>query len=63
MDSASFLSLFQNVALLLALVLLFDTIALRKRQDYEILRKAGMGLLIGGIGLVIMLTPWVWCQE
>jgi PAS domain S-box-containing protein len=59
MDSASFLSLLQNVALLLALVLLFDTIALRKRQDYEIPRKFGMGFLIGGIGLVIMLTPWV----
>ncbi|MGD9939306.1 MAG: LytS/YhcK type 5TM receptor domain-containing protein [Clostridia bacterium] len=59
MNSASFLSLVQNIALLLALVLLFDTIALRRKQDHEFLRKVGMGMFIGGIGLVIMLTPWV----
>jgi PAS domain S-box-containing protein len=59
MNSTSFLSLLQNIALLLALVLLFDTLILRKRQGHELLRKAGLGLLIGCIGLVIMLTPWV----
>jgi PAS domain S-box-containing protein len=59
MNSTSFLSLVQNIALLLALVLLFDSIALRRKQGHEVLRKLGMGLFIGGIGLVIMLTPWV----
>ena len=59
MNSTSFPSLFQNIALLLALVLIFDTLILQARQGNETLRRAGTGLLIGCIGLVIMLTPWV----
>jgi PAS domain S-box-containing protein len=51
--------LFQNVALLLALVVIFDTLAVRAPQGSEVLRRTGIGLLIGSIGLVIMLTPWV----
>jgi PAS domain S-box-containing protein len=57
--STSFLSLFQNIVLLLALVLIFDTLAVRTPQGNRVLRKTGIGLLIGIIGLVIMLTPWV----
>ena len=59
MSSASLLSLSQNIALLLALVLLFDSMSLRMRNADRKLYQIGMGLLIGGIGLVIMLTPWV----
>lgn len=59
MNSPSFLSLFQNIALLLALVLLFDTMSPQVGQGHQKLHRVGTGLLIGGIGLVIMLTPWV----
>ena len=59
MSSASLLSLSQNIALLLALVLLFDSMSIRMRNADRKLYQIGMGLLIGSIGLVIMLTPWV----
>ena len=59
MNSASFISLFQNIALLLALVLIFDTLALQTRQGRKTQWEIGIGVLIGCIGLVIMLTPWV----
>ncbi len=59
MGKATVIGLAQNVALLLALVVVFDTIALHFRSGRFLLRKAGLGLVLGAIGLGVMLTPMV----
>ncbi len=59
MGKATVIGLAQNVALLLALVVVFDTIALRFRSGRFLLRKVGLGLVLGTIGLGVMLTPMV----
>ncbi len=61
MNPTSFLRLVQNAALLLSLVLVFDVFALRWRagQDTFSRNRLIAGLIIGAIGVVVMLTPWV----
>ncbi|MBN2389167.1 MAG: PAS domain S-box protein [Anaerolineae bacterium] len=61
MNTVSFLRLVQNAALLLSLVLVFDVFALRWRagQDAFSRNRLIAGLIIGAIGVVVMLTPWV----
>lgn len=59
MGKATVIGLAQNVALLLALVVVFDTIGLHFRSGKILLRKAGLGLVLGAIGLGVMLTPMV----
>ncbi len=61
MNTVSFLRLVQNAALLLSLVLVFDVFALRWHvgQDKFTRNRLLAGLIIGGIGVTVMLTPWV----
>jgi PAS domain S-box-containing protein len=59
MNPNSFISLIQNTALLLAMGLLFDLVVIRKRQNYSKLWQIPSGMLLGGIGIALMLTPWV----
>lgn len=59
MNEPSFLGLVQNIALLLALVLVFDIFSIRDRVIQVPFRQAVSGFLIGVIGMVVMLTPWV----
>jgi len=61
MNPLSFLRLVQNAALLLSLVLVFDVFALRWRAGQHAFSRNRLiaGLIIGGIGVVVMLTPWV----
>lgn len=58
MNSASFLGLVQNAALLLAVAFLFDVVAIRWRTTRSSLRQATVGLALGAIGVTVMLTPW-----
>ncbi len=55
---ASFLGLIHNTALLLAVALLFDLVSIRWRPNRSWLRQVVMGIALGGIGIVVMLTPW-----
>jgi len=57
MDNPAFLSLAQNVALLLAAALLLDMTADRLRIRHPTLLQAPVGLLLGALGLVVMSTP------
>lgn len=61
MNTVSFLQLVQNTALLLSLVLVFDVFALRWHvgQGKFSRYRLAAGLIIGAIGVVVMLTPWV----
>ncbi len=56
--SSSFIGLVNNAAYLLAMVLLYDSFAQRRREAllYHLLLQ---GILLGGIGLAVMSTPWV----
>jgi len=59
MNDSSFLGLLHNVALLLALVLIYD-IVIRPAPVIKFrFQDIVLGLLIGGIAVAIMLTPWV----
>ncbi|RCK73269.1 MAG: PAS sensor protein [Anaerolineae bacterium] len=57
MSRESVLSLVNNAALLLALALLYQILPLRKKGS-PVLQQLLTGSLIGGISIVIMLTPW-----
>jgi len=59
MSEASFVNLIQNVALLLALVLIFDLAAVHWQPGRPSIRQVPVGFLIGAMGVVLMLTPWV----
>ncbi len=60
MDKSIFLPLVQNAALLLALVFLYDAIPKKHQRQYFLLWRLGIGLFIGGIGVAIMSTPWMY---
>ncbi len=59
MANESFLGLVHNISLLLALVLVFDIASQNWRSGNRYLRDMVIGLIVGGVGIAIMLTPWV----
>jgi len=59
MGEASFPVLVQNIALLLALVLIVDVISPRWPIAQRSLGQVLVGIVIGAIGITLMLTPWV----
>lgn len=59
MAGESFLGLVHNISLLLALVLIFDIASQNWRSGNKYLRDLLIGVIVGGVGLAIMLTPWV----
>ncbi|MCG2732904.1 PAS domain S-box protein [Pseudodesulfovibrio aespoeensis] len=56
--TASFISLAQNVSLLLAAAIFYDVFAARWTAGKASLRQVFAGLVLGAIGMVIMSTPW-----
>ncbi len=58
-EGSSFLTLLQNIAFLLSLVLIFDLLRLKVSEKNVFAKKILIGILIGGMGILIMLTPWV----
>jgi PAS domain S-box-containing protein len=58
MQSTSFLPLVYNAALLLAMALLYDVATTRWPVGRVSIRQAPVGLVLGGIGLAVMSTPW-----
>jgi len=59
MNNPSYLGLVHNFALLLAIIIIFDIVVqreLRKKIHYHLFFT---GFLVGGIGILVMLTPWV----
>lgn len=57
MENSSFAGLINNVALLLAMGIVYDSLGLHKISS-RLLRDMVSGLLIGGLGIAVMLTPW-----
>jgi PAS domain S-box-containing protein len=58
MTDTSFLPLVHNAALLLAMALLYDIVTTRWRVGRTAMRQVPVGLVVGGIGMAVMLTPW-----
>jgi PAS domain S-box-containing protein len=58
MGQTSFLGLVENAALLLAVAMIFDLAAVRWRPGKASIRQVPVGLAIGVIGIIVMLTPW-----
>jgi PAS domain S-box-containing protein len=59
MIGESFLGLVHNVSLLLAMVLVFDVVSRRWRTGRIWWQDVIVGAVVGGVGVAIMLTPWV----
>lgn len=55
----SYLDLIHNGALLLAMAFLFDLGLERRQISQRRVWQVFVGLLLGGFGIVLMLTPWV----
>ena len=60
MITESYLGLVHNVSLLLALVLVFDLISQKWGEGRTWRQDIWIGIIIGGVGIAIMLTPWVY---
>ena len=60
MDKDIIFPLVQNAALMLALVFLYDAIPKKHQRQHYLLWRIVIGLLIGGIGITVMSTPWVY---
>lgn len=58
MNSQSFIALAQNISLLLATAVVFDLLAVRWQVGRASPRQLVVGVILGGVGLLIMLTPW-----
>ena len=58
MHNVPFIILAQNAALLLAATMIFDLVAARLDRGNRNLGEIPVGLALGLIGLVVMLTPW-----
>ncbi|MGL4711743.1 MAG: PAS domain S-box protein, partial [Shewanella sp.] len=60
MDKGILFPLVQNAALLLALVFLYDVMPKKHQRQYFLLWRIIIGALIGGIGITLMSTPWIY---
>ncbi|WP_394147549.1 EAL domain-containing protein [Shewanella atlantica] len=58
MDSDVIFSLVQNAALLLAMVFVYDAVPRKQRHEYFFLWRISVGIVIGGITVTTMMTPW-----
>ena len=59
MNESSFPALVSNASLLLALTLLFDLVAIRLPISKMSIWQIPLGIVIGGIGITVMQTPWI----
>ena len=59
MDFSIILGLLQNTALLLAFSMIYDYSWVQRKESKTLVRKVVTGLIVGGIAIVLMLTPWI----
>ena len=62
MSSSTMIGLVNNVALLLALGLLYETVGYKSQGGKPSIRQAVTGLVLGAIGIAVMLNPWPFVQ-
>lgn len=54
--------LLQNTALLLCLSLLYESIWLKRELQEKVQFKILAGIVIGGMTIILMFTPWIWTE-
>jgi hypothetical protein len=59
MDSSIILGLLQNTAMLLAFSMIYDYSWVQRQESKSLVRKVVTGLIVGGIAIILMLTPWI----
>lgn len=60
MQDSFFLGLVQNIALLLTFSMLYDYFWARSDKSITFTFKIGSGLVLGGLGIILLLTPWTY---
>ncbi len=63
MDGSSFLALVYNIALLLAMALVFDVVTTGMRPTVPWLYQVLLGCVLGAIATAVMFTPWVYTPD
>lgn len=58
MNNSIVLGLLQNTAVLLAFAMLYENIWLKNEDSKNIWAKIFTGLILGGIGVILMFSPW-----
>lgn len=58
MKESIILGLIQNTSILLVFSMLYDFFGSRNEQSKSLLIKIATGVILGGIGVVLILTPW-----
>lgn len=58
MNESIIIGLIQNIAILLTFSMLYDYFWSRNENQKSIFFKIGSGIVLGGIGIVLILTPW-----
>ena len=58
MISPTIIGLVNNIALLLALGLIYDMVGFRSRGEKPSLQQVLTGIVLGTVGIALMLTPW-----
>lgn len=62
MESAILSGLFNNSALLLAMCLVYDSLAPSRQSRRQVLSDLFSGLVLGAIGIAVMVNPWHWYE-
>ncbi len=62
MNNSPLLGLINNIALLLAIGLLFDLTLYYRATRNDGLYRIPLGIVTGGIGILLMMTPWVFAE-
>jgi len=58
MEESFFIGLLQNIAILLTFSMLYDYFWSRNENHKRLFFKIGSGMVLGGVGIVLVLTPW-----
>ena len=59
MKESILIGLLQNTAILLAFSLLYQNIWIKDKDAKSTSAKILAGLILGGIGVILMFTPWM----
>ncbi len=60
MKESIIIALLQNTAILLAFAMLYENFWIKNERSNSLLRKITVGVILSGIGIVLMYTPWTW---
>jgi PAS domain S-box-containing protein len=60
MKESIIVGLLQNTAILLASTMIYEYIWIKNENSKKVLPKVISGLIMGGISVILMFTPWTW---